>query len=113
MSRLSKAQISRQNAAKKGGRGRKKQAVQEPPQAQVPIETPPRPRTIALRHKSKAAAAERALHTAALIRIQLSSSVLSSQSSNSRPSTAGPMTRPSTGQWSTAATVWSIESTLI
>lgn len=76
MGRLSKAQITRREACRQGGRGRKKLRISESP---LPINTPKRPKTTAWRYKQKAAVAEHALHTAALAKIKASIS--------SRPST--------------------------
>lgn len=68
MGRLSKHQISRKNAAKKGGRGRIKQ--QTPPMSPQHIKTPSKPKTTASRHRTIAASAEQALHIAALANIK-------------------------------------------
>lgn len=85
--------------------GKKRAKEKKIPTIESPIKTPWRPKTTAWRHRSKAAAAEQALYTAALA--QFGGAVSSRPSTShmsiigSRPSTAGHMsfspTRPSTG----------------
>lgn len=95
----------------KGSWREKEQIIAESPQV---IKTPLRPKTIAWCHRSKAAAAEHALSTAAFINIQLSSTKFSPLSTNSRPSTAGPsMTKHCSSYRSMVAIVGSIDSSNI
>lgn len=118
MARLSKAQITRWDAARNGGRGRERQLILEAPVQWQGVKTSQWPKTTAWRYSHKAAGEEQALHTAALLRIQLSFSS-SSQSSaatknnkiiGSSASTGGLSTRPSTRFDSLAASFGIITS---
>lgn len=94
MGRLSRTQVNRREARKKGGRGRKSLKTPQSPVIQTPI----RPRTTAWRQRNKATTAEKALHEAALIRIQLMRESTSHLSIiGSRPSTAENMSSMITG----------------
>lgn len=120
MGRLSKAQIIRREACKKGGRGKKIPKI-----LKSPIITPIKPKTTAWRHKKRAAISEQALHDAALNKIMHSaidtgglkepSGLLISEVS-SEPviwarSVVGSTGHSSTGRESIAATAGSILNT--
>lgn len=104
MGRLSKQQISRKNAAKQGGRGKKKNQIPVSI-SPLPFKTATKPRTTAWRERTKAASAEQALHLAALANIR----------DPTLDSSYSPIigSRPSTGHRSTTVAIGSTTSSTL